>query len=69
MIAVLGEVMVGGNVTTYNGFLKIRKKGTAQAAAQQESPKTNEGLIYAEGYGKNGAQALARRRGRRFPLK
>lgn len=26
MIAVLGEVMVGGNVTTYNGFLKVQKK-------------------------------------------
>lgn len=25
MIAVLGEVMVGGNVTIYNGFLKVRK--------------------------------------------
>ena len=42
MIAVLGEVMVGGNVTTYNGFLKIRKKGTTPAAAQQEPPKANE---------------------------
>lgn len=29
MIAVLGEVMVGGNVTTYNGFTKIRKKSEA----------------------------------------
>lgn len=43
MIAVLGEVMVGGNVTTYNGFLKIRKKGTTQAASQQEPVKTDEG--------------------------
>lgn len=43
MIAVLGEVMVGGNVTTYNGFLKIRKKGTTQAAVQQDPTKTDEG--------------------------
>lgn len=43
MIAVLGEVMVGGNVTTYNGFLKIRKTGDAQAAVQPEPEKTNEG--------------------------
>lgn len=43
MIAVLGEVMVGGNVTTYNGFLKIRKKGTASAEAPQGTAKTEEG--------------------------
>lgn len=29
MIAVLGEVMVGGNVTVHNGFLKVQKKATA----------------------------------------
>lgn len=27
MIAVLGEVMVGGNVTVYDGFIKVRKAG------------------------------------------
>ena len=29
MIAVLGEVMIGGNVKVYNGFIKVKKKANA----------------------------------------
>ena len=29
MIAVLGEVMIGGNVTVYNGFVRVKKVASA----------------------------------------
>lgn len=29
MLAVLGEVMIGGNVTVANGFIRVKKKATA----------------------------------------
>ena len=29
MIAVLGEVMLGGNVVVYDGFVRVKKKASA----------------------------------------
>lgn len=37
MIAVLGEVMVGGNVTVYDGFIKVKKEKEKEAEKENNS--------------------------------
>lgn len=44
MIAVLGEVMAGGNVTVYDGFIKVKKSGKAdQEPEEPEETEETEG--------------------------